>query len=200
MRVVTLNKKVINENKSIEALIKGNEIDQFQIFKHFFPLAMKIALRYCKDESEAKTIVNDGFLKIFSKIKSFDKSKALKPWVSKIIVNTAIDYYRKESKRNQFSALDNHYAIEEYSEDNSVLKEAMENMDSILPLIQQLSPQYRMVFNLYVFEDYSHKEISKTLGIVIGTSNSNYSKAKALIKSLILNDQKFKDLKKKING
>lgn len=200
MRVVALNQKVIIEDKSIDALITGENIDQYQLYKHFFPYAMKIAFRYCTDAGEAKLIVNDSFLKIFNKINSFDKSKELRPWIAKIIVNTAIDYYRKEAKRNKVSTLEDQYMISDLSVDSTFLENAVESLESVLPLIQKLSPQYRLVFNLYVFEDYSHKEISQALGIAIGTSKSNYSKAKAILKNIILDDQKFKDLKKKING
>lgn len=200
MRLIALNHKVYNEARIIRGCAKGKEMDQYKLFKQYFPYCMKIALRYCTDELEAKAVVNDSFLKVFEKIKGFDNEKHLKPWLSTIVVNTAIDHYRKHRKKsNVISSADNE-EIENISDNNPCLEQAMNDMDSILPLIQCLSPQYRIVFNLFVFEDYSHKEIAAKLKIAVGTSKSNYSKAKGILKQQILSDNRFGDIKKKIHG
>lgn len=157
---------------------------------------MSIALRYTSNHHDAEEVLNDTFMKIFNHLKKYDSNHSMSAWISRITTNTCIDYHRKKRKTVFFLELE-----DQHTQDH--VEAHLENMEidqtkPILPILQQLSPQYRIVFNLYVFEEYSHKEISEKLNISIGTSKSNYSRAKKIIKEAILKDASFKHLQKSV--
>jgi RNA polymerase sigma-70 factor (ECF subfamily) len=141
---------------------------------------MGICLRYAKSRDEASEVLNDAFLKVFNKIAMYDNTKLFKAWLRRIVVNTAIDYYRREHK------YDNHVPIEKASrEENDFDAIDQLNAEDILKLLQELPPQYRLVFNLYEIEGYSHEEIGEILKIPVGTSKSHLSRAKQRLKALV---------------
>ena len=150
---------------------------------------MGVCYRYSKDPEEAKDILHDGFLKVFSNIEKYNHKGSLEGWIRRIIVNTAIDHFRKF--KNIFSMSESNVEsemIESYQTNydaNSQLNEK-----ELLKAINNLSPAYKLVFNMYAIEGFSHKEISEKLGINIGTSKSNLSKARMNLQ---------KDLEKKYN-
>ena len=149
-------------------------------------------MRYVQTDEDAMEITNDGFLKIFRELSSFvaryeDVEASLKGWMKKIMVNTAIDHFRKNHKYQMNVAIeDNLYHLADYGED-SIDKLSY---DELLNIIQKLSPVYRAVFNLYIIDGFKHEEISKRLKISVGTSKSNLSKAKLNIQKMILERQK----------
>lgn len=148
-------------------------------------------MRYTHTD-DAMEIANDGFLKIFKELASFqaryeDVEASLKGWMKKIMVNTSIDHFRKNQKyQMNVSIDDNLFHIEDHAE-TSIDKLSY---DEVYKLVQQLSPVYRTVFNLYVIDGYKHEEIAKQLKISIGTSKSNLAKAKINIKKMIYELQK----------
>jgi len=149
-------------------------------------------MRYAHSEDDAMEIANDGFIKIFKELASFkaryeDVEASLKGWMKKIMVNTSIDHFRKNQKyRLNVSIDDKLYHIEDHAE-TSVDKLSY---DEIYKVIQQLSPVYRTVFNLYVIDGFKHEEIAKQLKISVGTSKSNLAKAKINVKKMIHERQK----------
>ncbi len=144
-------------------------------------------MRYCHSKNDAVEIVNDGFLKIYKSISGFTPASenteaAFMAWAKKIMVFTAIDHYRKNSKIKFIEDIDNnHISIVDDSES------PIDNMayEEILKLVQKLSPSYRTVFNLYVIDGYKHEEIAKHLNITIGTSKSNLAKARLNIQKML---------------
>ncbi len=132
--------------------------------------------------------MHDGYLKVFEKIKFFRNTGSIEGWIRRIIVNNIIDTIRK---KNKISFVDNPEeslsSLKQDDEENlEMLNFEQINAARIIELIQELPPAYRTVFNLYVIEDYSHKEISEMLNINIGTSKSNLSKAKVKLKKLFI--------------
>lgn len=147
-------------------------------------------MRYTNDKDSAQEILQEGFIKIFEKLGAFDYKGSFEGWIRRIIANTAIDSIRRSKKDPYRTGDDNDFKLG--AEDTMVEKEELETMDLkaeiAMEAIQQLSPAYRAVFNLYVLEDYSHKEISEILGISEGTSKSNLAKARMNLQK-ILNDK-----------
>jgi len=151
---------------------------------------LAICLRYTKNTDQAKDILQDGFIKVFKNIEGFNKAGSFEGWIRRIMVNTAIDYFRKT--KNSYVLLGEERSIEDFrdpdAEDNLADSQAEESKfkaADIVNALQKLTPAYRTVFNLYVFEDMTHKEIAEKLGISIGTSKSNYAKAKHNLKNLL---------------
>lgn len=140
-----------------------------------------ICLRYAHSAEEAEDILQESFIKIFRALERYQDSGPLGGWIRVITVNTAIEYYRKNQRR------DNHYATYELQlgdeHDNDIL--ATINLDYLLSKIQELSDGYRMVFNLYAIEGYNHREIGEMLDISEGTSKSQFSRARRLLKEMI---------------
>lgn len=152
------------------------------LYQEFYSYGMSICLRYADNRDEAAEILNDGFMKIFQNIKRFDLARPFKPWLRRIMVNTAINHYHQKQRELKTDELDN---AKYHSEQENIL--AGISYQEIIVMLQKLSPAYRTVFNLYVIEGYKHEEIASMLGVSIGTSKSNLFKAKEQLKR-ILND------------
>ena len=184
MRIM-VNKENLNE--LINGCLQNNRKFQEQLFKLYYGKMLVVSMQYTKDRDTAQEIVQDSFIKIFEKLNLFDNKGSLEGWVRRIVVNTAIDRIRKSKKDPFLIDNDNDYMLGgtnpmEELEDHRLSEEKSE---IILEAIQQLSPAYRTVFNLYVIEDFTHKEIAEKLGISEGTSKSNLSKARVNIHKLI---------------
>ncbi len=147
----------------------------------YYAYGMSITLRYADSREEAVTILNDAFMKIFSNIAQYDTERPLKPWLRRIIINTAINYYHKHKRSLQREELEN--VESEIARDETIISKI--SYQEIIDLIQQLSPTYRTVFNLHVIEGFQHKEIAEMLGIAEGTSKSNLSKAKKNLQAIL---------------
>ena len=181
------------ENIDIRLLIQGCKKDdpyaQKRVFQLFFAYAMSVALRYNSSKENAQEVVNDSFLKVFAKIDQYDSSFPFKAWLSRIVINSSIDLYRKLSSNVSMEEIQDHHLDESKDMVSNFFFE--DDGSKVLPLIQELPPQYRMVFNLYVFEEYKHHEIADKLGIAVGTSKSNLSRAKIILIEKINNDPKY---------
>jgi RNA polymerase sigma factor (sigma-70 family) len=159
---------------------RGESVSQKTLYQHYYGYAMSITLRYAQDNAEAQEIMNDGFLKIFQKIDNFDRNKSFQMWLRRIMINTAIDYYRK---RNPYTQPLDVVEATHKSHDADVLDDISEK--EILQLVQKLPPSYKLIFNLYVIEGYKHEEIAQELGIHVGTSKSNLAKARKHLQRMI---------------
>ncbi|SHL92200.1 RNA polymerase sigma-70 factor, ECF subfamily [Chitinophaga jiangningensis] len=169
-------------NELIAGCCKKNRSSQEALYRNFFGYAMSIAMRYAHQRDEAIEILNDAFLKVFQHIQTFDTNRSFKSWLAKIIVNTAIDYLRKQKK---IAFTEEISAGVELSIADSIVDKLSYN--ELLQLVQALPPSYRTVFNLYVMDGFQHQEIARMLSISEGTSKSNLFKAKKILKEKILN-------------
>lgn len=179
-------KPVSDEQMLITGCINGNPESQRKLFEWYYPVLMNVCRRYTANADEAKDLLQDGFIKIFDNIKKFRGDSSLKTWMTRIVINNAINHMQK-GKRMLFTPLDEHFDREEdeYSED------LLPNTDAkqVLLMIQQLPTGYRTIINLYGVEGYSHKQIGELLNISEGTSKSQLSKARKLLKQLLINNQ-----------
>ncbi len=170
----------MNETEIIKGCIKNDRACQKVLYDYFFSEMLGVCLRYSNNEEVAMDILHEGFLKIFLNIKNFNNSGTFEGWVRRIMVNTCIDSLRK-GKQN-YQIVSTVYANEtipdvpEELEDEEILIHI--EKEEILKAVQKLTPAYRTIFNLYVVEEYSHKQIADMLEISEGTSKSNLSKAK----------------------
>jgi RNA polymerase sigma factor (sigma-70 family) len=174
------------ENHQLIILLKGckkeDRVCQRKLYEYFFGYALSICIRYSSSYDDAVEILNEGFMKVFLKIDKYDFSKSFKGWLRRIMINTSIDHYRKNIKHKHL--LDIERANELASEDCIASKISY---DEIIELVQKLPTAYRTVFCLYVIDGYKHKEISRKLGISIGASKSNLSRARKKLKELLIN-------------
>lgn len=167
--------------KLIRDCRKGKRESQKELYRQFYNYAMSICLRYSRDREEAKEIVNDGFVKVFTKLDKYTDSMSFKGWMRRIMINSAIDFYRKNEKH--YHSMDIVYAQGVSVDEEGVSKLSEEE---IMNAVQQLPPSYRIVFNLYVVEGFKHEEISYKLNISIGTSKSNLAKARMKLKTMLI--------------
>lgn len=178
-----MSENTINIRLLIEGCRNENRASQRKLYEHFYGYGMSISLRYTQNNIEAEEILNDTFLKVFQNIDKYDANYPFKVWLRKILVNTAIDYFRKFQKHRLTFASD---LISDQVDVSTVT--AIDPTDDVLPIVQQLSPKYRMVFNLYVMEGYKHHEIAEKLQISVGTSKSNLARAKEKLRELWQNN------------
>lgn len=167
--------------------LRGERKSQEAFFKQFYGKMLAVSYRYISDKDAAQDVLQDGFIKVFDKLEGFDFSGSLEGWIRRIIVNTAIDAIRKSKKNPFLSDQDTDFKQEVF--DQMVEKEKLEltslKAEVAIEAISKLSPAYRAVFNLFVLEEYSHKEIAEILGINQGTSKSNLSKAKMNLQRIL---------------
>ena len=179
------NKDKIRE--CIDGCLRNERKSQEQLFKLFYGKMLGVCMRYTSDRDTAQEIVQDSFIKVFEKLKLFDHSGSFEGWIRRIVVNTAIDAIRKSKKDPFLTDNDNDYklgGVDPIAESEELQLTDLK-AEIIMEAIQQLSPSYRAVFNLYVLDDYSHKEIAEALGISEGTSKSNLSKARYNIQKIV---------------
>ena len=153
---------------------------QEELYSRFSPRMYAVCLRYAGNAEEAEDILQEGFIKIFKKLDSFRSEGSFEGWVRRIFVNTAIEHFRRKKYLQPVTEKEETSIEGQY---NSVLDNLAER--DILGLVQQLSPGYRTVFNMYVVEGYTHKEIADMLGISEGTSKSQLSRAKVILQEMV---------------
>jgi RNA polymerase sigma-70 factor (ECF subfamily) len=169
-----------NLKQIVEGCLKGERRSQERLFTMFYGKMMAVSMRYIGDRDSAQEVLQVSFLKVFDKLEHFDFSGSLEGWMRRIVSNTAIDHLRKAKKNPCLSDQDNDF--KSMAEDPMQVQELLAHTQLKAELahaaITKLSPAYRTVFNLYVIEERSHKEIAELLGISEGTSKSNLAKAK----------------------
>ena len=153
---------------------------QEELYRRFSPRMYAVCLRYAGNAEEAEDILQEGFIKIFKKLSSFRSEGSFEGWIRRIFVNTAIEHFRRKKYLQPVTEKEETSIEGKYV---SVLDNLAEQ--DILGLVQQLSPGYRTVFNMYVVEGYTHKEIADMLGISEGTSKSQLSRAKVILQEMV---------------
>ncbi len=178
-------------DRELESLVdgcrKGDRKRQQQVYERYYGKMMGLCMRYARDHAEAQDLLQEGFIKVFTKIEKYNRQGSFEGWIRRIIVNNAIDSFRR--KKNDFVLTDSDYVLDLHHEppedEDTESRYGNIKADDIVAAIQKLSPAYRNVFNLYVVENYSHKEISEMLGISVGTSKSNLAKAKRNLRKIL---------------
>ena len=170
----------ISESDLISGCIDGNRRMQEELYRRFSPRMYAVCLRYAGSSEEAEDILQEGFIKIFKKLQSFRGEGSFEGWIRRIFVNTAIEHFRRKRYLQPVTEKEENTIEGKYL---SVLDELAEK--DILDLVRQLSPGYRTVFNMYVVEGYTHKEIGDILGISEGTSKSQLSRAKVILQDMV---------------
>jgi RNA polymerase sigma factor (sigma-70 family) len=172
--------------KLIKGCLAGDRSCQKQLYDIYSPIMMPLCLRYSKNIEEAEEVLQDGFIQMYRCINQYKKIGSFEGWLRKIMINCALQRYRGKG---------NLYRITSLTEEHIFLTTIDDFIDrlsekELIRLIQTLPPAYRMVFNLYVFEGMKHREIALLLHITVGTSKSNLSDARAILKKLLIGNLK----------
>ncbi len=169
-----------DEERFVAALRRSDREAQRVLYETFYGPLMAICQRYTGNEDEAMDLLHESFIKIFGKIGRYESGTALLAWMRRITVNTAIDHYRRAVRRRT-EDLERAYQLS--SDVPDIISQC--SAQEILEAVQQLPPTYRTIFNLYVIEGYSHKEIAEQLSITDSTSRSNLVKARGKLQKML---------------
>src|SRR6478735_3884497 len=181
----------LEPKSNIEHLVKcckdGQRKSQEMLYKQFAAKMLGVCMRYATDKMEAEDMLQNGFIKVFQKIADYRGDGSFEGWVRRIMVHSSIEYYRRHHKMMRVVDID------EAGHEPSVNAAASSSLEAkdLLVLIKALSPGYRMVFNLYAIDGYSHKEIAEIVGISEGASKSQLSRARAILKQEIIKMEGF---------
>lgn len=172
--------KVPLDGDILTGCVNKDRASQKKLYELFYGKMMAVCMRYATDTEEAKDLLNEGFMKVFTNIHKFKPEHSLESWIRRIMINNAIDAYRKNKKHKYNVDIEQAYSVARNETVSSDL-----GVEEIMKLIQKLSPAYRTVFSLYVIDGFNHREISEKLGISEGTSKSNLSKARMKLQQMI---------------
>lgn len=179
--------KLPNRNMTDEELVRGcvEGKSKFQqaLYTKFAPVMKGVCIRYSDTVEEAEDILQDGFIKVYLNLKNFRLDGSLEGWVRRIMVNTALNYYRAKQKSSYHANIDE---IVEIVEDVRIDNYDMLNAKVLLKMIEELPPGYRTVFNMFEIEGYSHKEIADELNVSVNTSKSQLLKARRSLQQKII--------------
>ena len=184
------------QNKKLLAHIKGcligDDKSQRWVFESYYRIMFGVCLRYISDHDATQDVVQEGFLKIFLSMHKYSSKGSFEGWMRRIMVNTAIDAIRSRKASGLVLGVEESFdsVVEEdpdASEDDAEMNFTVHDVQAAMA---QLTPMYRMVFNLHVFDNLAHKEISDQLGISVGTSKSNLAKARRNLRSILVNMKK----------
>ena len=182
----------MSETKELQSLIegclKGDSRAQQAVYRKFYGKMKAVCMRYTRDADQASDVLQEGFLKVFTQIDRFTGVGSFEGWIRRIMVNLSIDRFRR--LKHDFLATGEMIDSEKTGISDDDPEDNEEDYlditpEQIIDAMQQLTPAYRTVFNLFVFEDYSHQDIAEALHISVGTSKSNYAKAKKNIRKLL---------------
>lgn len=157
---------------------KGNRQAQAELYRRYSGILFGMCLKYSRNKTEAEDNLHDSFMTIFDKVNQFNFKGSFEGWIKRITVNTVLQKYRKDQYLNVVSE-NTEDEVEVDTEDTDI------SLSTLLGYIQELPHKYRLTFNLYVLDGYSHKEISEMLGTSTGTSKSNLARAKAILRDKI---------------
>lgn len=169
-----------------------NSAAQTALYNLFSAKMYGVCLRYAKDSSEAEDILQEGFIRVFSKIKQYEFKGSFEGWMRRVIVNTALEKFRKHDRLYPVEEMKIYEATEWVEETISSI-----TATDLLRIIQELPPRYKMVFNLFAIEGFSHQEIGEMMNISEGTSKSNLSRARIILQKSV--EQYFGE-KKSVNN
>ena len=179
-RKTNINPTTASDAQLIEGCLRGERRFQKELYDRYSGKLLALCCRYCKDRDGAQDVLHEGFIKAFKNLHRFKGEGSFEGWLRRIMVNAALESFRKDKN---LQVLDD---ITEATQ-HQIRSKASDKMeaDDIMELVQQLPSGFRVVFNLYVIDGYSHKEIAEELGITVGTSKSQLSRARAALQDKI---------------
>lgn len=188
-------------NLNIQGCVLNDRLSQKKIYSSFYNYAMTICSLYTNNHEDSVEILNDGFLKVFKEIYRFQPAygnviSSFRGWLRKIMIHTAIDHFRKNHKYRFTKELDRETI--RISEGEDALDRI--SYDEIVRSMQKLTPGYRIIFNLFIIENFSHEEIAKQLGISIGTSKSNLARGRKQLQKILLYENQIKVRKREVRN
>ncbi len=186
----TTGNHTISETDLIKGCIEGNRQMQEELYKRFSGKMYAVCLRYANNADDAQDLLQEGFIKVYRNLHRFRAEGSFEGWIRRVFVNSSIEHFRKKALQLSKVSDKEENTIEDT--DSSALDQMAEK--DIIRLIQELSPGYRTVFNLYVVEGYSHREIGDMLGISEGTSKSQLARARSILQKRVA--QYLSDTKK----
>lgn len=178
----------MNLDQLIKGCIKQNRKSQEELYNLYYKILFVTSLKYCTSDAEAEDNLHDAFIEIFTNIKNFKGSGSFEGWMKRITINKAISRYRDS---NFLTPIKDDISQDVFIDENEIDF----SLDYMLSLIQELPHQYRLVFNLYELDEYSHKEIASMLLITESTSKSNLYRAKLILKEKITSKKSFHNYK-----
>ena len=171
----------ISESDLIAGCIAGDRVMQEELYNRFAPKMYAVCLRYANNSDDAQDLLQEGFIKVYKNIHRFRAEGSFEGWIRRVFINSSIEHLRKKSAKLMTVTEKEEGTIEDT--DITALDTMAEK--DIIKLIQELSPGYRTVFNLYVIEGFAHKEIAEQLGISEGTSKSQLARAKSILQKKV---------------
>ena len=176
----------MTEKELIKGCIQEDRYYQQELFRRYAGKMLVVCMRYARHEMEAEDLLQDAFIKVFDNLNKFEFKGSFEGWVRRIVINTALKNYSKKSFKQEQIGLENYPELPLEPEIYAHLQE-----EELLRLIAKLPEGYRLVFNLYAVEGYSHKEIADMLGIQESTSRSQLVKARKMLQAMIIDLQKI---------
>ena len=169
------------QDRLIKACKKGNRLAQMQLYDNYAQAMFTIACRYVKNEEEAKDVMQEGFLKAFMNIKSYQPHSSFGAWLKRIVINQSLDALKKRKVEFSNDGVETLNIIEDddWTFDNSITK------NQILDAIEQLNTKHKIVVKLYLIEGYDHQEISEILKIPVKTSRTQLSRGKTNLRAIL---------------
>ena len=171
------------EKDIIDGCLSGSRRDQELLYRRYAPKLYAVSLQYAGNTEEARDVLQEGFIKIFDNLSRYNHEGSFEGWMRRIIVNTSLERYRNRYYLSRVDDIDD--VPEPEAEPDTSDFAGLEAYD-LLNMIMELPPKYRMVFNLYAIEGYTHKEIGEMLGISEGTSKSNLSRARFILQKKVV--------------
>jgi RNA polymerase sigma factor (sigma-70 family) len=172
---------VTDLEETIKKCASGDRKAQTTLYNQFASKMYGVCLNYSKDAAEAEDNLQDGFIRVFTKIDQYGFKGSFEGWMRRIMVNTSLEKFRKQ---NHLYPVEDMMVFENVQHPEETLSSI--SADDLLKIIQELPPRYRMVFNLYAIEGYSHQEIAKLMEINEGTSKSNLSRARVILQKKVI--------------
>lgn len=175
----------VTDEQLIKGCLEGIPAFQQMLYKFYAAKMLTVCMRYTSKREEAEDVLQEGFMTVFEKMHQFKMQGSFEGWIRKIMVNKSLEHLRKVSRIYSMT-IDIDYVEDKFISSDDILNTIKSK--ELLQMIQELPPKYKMVFNLYVFEGMTHKEIAETVGIAEGTSKSNLSDARMLLKKKLYRD------------
>lgn len=176
----------VNLNHLLDGCRQNQRASQHRLFAMFYNYAMTIARRYTGNTEAAEEVVNDAFFKVFSKLHLYNGNQPFRFWLRRVVINTSIDRLRSTLNQHPLTELQPwHDSLSEPGIVEDMTRE------QVLAMLDLLPPSYRTVFNLFTVDGFSHEEIADTLGISVGASKSNLSRARQHLKAIFTDDFEF---------
>jgi len=171
----------LSDKELVSKCRKGRRRCQEELYRRYFGFGMSICLRYTTNREDALEVLNDSFLKVFENLGTYDEERPFRAWLRRILINTALDHYRRSLRYKLVVSHDNY---EEIAESRLQDEEPGLSAEEILQLFRQLPGNLRITYNLYEVEGYSHEEIAGMMNISPGTSRANLSRAKKMLRCI----------------